>query len=178
MSGKFRITINGRPVWVAERVSVAAAMMMANEPCRHSVSQQHRAAFCGMGICMECCATVNGVDHCRTCQMNLQSGDDGGYGMTAGFDVVVAGAGPGGMAAATTAAEAGRKVCCSMTTPHQVGRYGAGFAQRQHGNICTAEVFWTGAFDYSGRRARCGMAGARSTHHVMVFCVWSATASR
>jgi len=69
MSGTFRITINGRPVWVAEGTSVAAAMIMSNEPCRLSVRREPRAPFCGMGICMECTATVNGVLHCRTCQV-------------------------------------------------------------------------------------------------------------
>ncbi len=69
MSEGFSITVNGRPLRVAEGTSVAAAMMMANEPCRLSVRQEARAPFCGMGICMECRATVNGVPHRRTCQM-------------------------------------------------------------------------------------------------------------
>jgi hypothetical protein len=69
MNGKFQIMINGRPVWVAEGTSVAAAMLMANESCRISVRQEARAPLCGMGICMECRATVNGVLHRRTCQV-------------------------------------------------------------------------------------------------------------
>jgi sarcosine oxidase subunit alpha len=44
-------------------------MMTANEPCRLSVRQEVRAPFCGMGICMECRATINGVLHRRTCQV-------------------------------------------------------------------------------------------------------------
>jgi hypothetical protein len=69
MSGKIRIMINGRYVWVAEGMSVAAAMMMADEPCRFSIRRDARAPFCGMGVCMECRATVNGVLHRRTCQV-------------------------------------------------------------------------------------------------------------
>lgn len=69
MSEMFRIMINGRPVLVAENTSVAAAMIMANEPCRISVRQEGRAPLCGMGVCMECRATVNGVPHRRTCQV-------------------------------------------------------------------------------------------------------------
>ncbi|HTB98248.1 MAG TPA: 2Fe-2S iron-sulfur cluster-binding protein [Terracidiphilus sp.] len=69
MTEAFTITVNGRPLLVTENVSVAAAMMMANEPCRRSVKGDARAPFCGMGICMECRATVNGVPHCRTCQV-------------------------------------------------------------------------------------------------------------
>ncbi len=69
MSEEFQITVNGRAAWVAEGTSVAAAMMMANESCRISVRQEARAPLCGIGICMECRATVNGVLHRRTCQI-------------------------------------------------------------------------------------------------------------
>jgi len=68
-NGDFSITVNGRPVRVAEGTSVAAAMIMANVPCRPSVRREARAPFCGMGICMECRATVNGVPQQRTCQL-------------------------------------------------------------------------------------------------------------
>ncbi len=63
------ITINGKPVRVAEGTTVAAAVMMAHEPTRFSVRGEPRTPLCGMGICMECCATVNGVMHRRTCQL-------------------------------------------------------------------------------------------------------------
>jgi len=63
------IKVNGQPMRVTEGTSVAAAMIMANEPCRFSVRQEERAPFCGIGICMECRATVNGVPHQRTCQL-------------------------------------------------------------------------------------------------------------
>ena len=69
MSESFSITVNGQAVRVAAGTSVAAAMMMANEPCRFSVKGKPRTAFCGMGICMECRATVNGVPQRRTCQL-------------------------------------------------------------------------------------------------------------
>jgi len=61
---------------VAAGTSVAAAMMMAGEPCRFSVSGQARGPLCGMGICMECRATVDGVPHQRTCQLVCSSGMD------------------------------------------------------------------------------------------------------
>jgi sarcosine oxidase subunit alpha len=44
-------------------------LMMAGAACRISVSGEPRAPLCGMGICMECRATVNGVKHLRTCQI-------------------------------------------------------------------------------------------------------------
>jgi sarcosine oxidase subunit alpha len=49
-------------------------MIMANEPSRFSVGGDARAPFCGMGICMECRATVNGVLQMRICQMLCSQG--------------------------------------------------------------------------------------------------------
>jgi sarcosine oxidase subunit alpha len=69
MSEGFSISVNGKRVRVAEGTSVAAAMMMANEPCRFSVQGEARGPLCGMGICMECRATVNGVAQQRSCQL-------------------------------------------------------------------------------------------------------------
>jgi sarcosine oxidase subunit alpha len=65
----FTITVNGQTVIVKEGTSVAAAMIMANAPCRFSVRREPRAPLCGMGICMECRATVDGLLHRRTCQV-------------------------------------------------------------------------------------------------------------
>jgi sarcosine oxidase subunit alpha len=49
-------------------------MMMANEPCRFSLSGEARGPLCGMGICMECRATVDGLPHRRTCQLICAAG--------------------------------------------------------------------------------------------------------
>ena len=70
MSKSFSITVNSRPVQVSGDTSVAVAIMMANQPCRRSVTGEPRAPFCGMGICLECRATVNGEPHRRTCQLS------------------------------------------------------------------------------------------------------------
>ena len=69
MRKNFFITVNGRRLEVSEAISVAAVMMMANEPCRRSVRGEPRAPLCGMGICMECRAVVDGIPHRRTCQL-------------------------------------------------------------------------------------------------------------
>jgi sarcosine oxidase subunit alpha len=74
MSESCSITVNGKQVRVGEGASVAAAIMMAGEPCRFSVSGQPRGPLCGMGICMECRATVDGVPHRRTCQTMCAAG--------------------------------------------------------------------------------------------------------
>ena len=73
----FFITVNGTQVGATSETSVAAAMIMAGEPCRISVSGEPRGPLCGMGICMECRATVNGRKHQRTCQLLCASGMDG-----------------------------------------------------------------------------------------------------
>lgn len=69
MPALFSITVNGRQIQVAEGTSVAAAMLAGGQACRISERGEPRAPLCGMGICMECRATVNGKPHCRTCQV-------------------------------------------------------------------------------------------------------------
>ena len=69
MSRQIHLSINGRQIEVKEGTSVAAALMMAGEACRVSVRGEPRAPLCGMGTCMECRATVDGVQHQRTCQV-------------------------------------------------------------------------------------------------------------
>ena len=66
--------INGARVRVAAGTTVAAGILMAEQPCRISVTAQPRSAFCGMGVCFECCAIVNGIAHRRTCQMACEQG--------------------------------------------------------------------------------------------------------
>ena len=68
------ITLNGKPARVAAGTNMAAALMMAGEPCRFSVTGEARAPLCGMGICMECRVTVNGVPHQRSCLLLCESG--------------------------------------------------------------------------------------------------------
>jgi D-hydroxyproline dehydrogenase subunit gamma len=63
------ITINGRKHKVATGTVVSAVLLAAGIPCRRSSTGQLRTAFCGMGICFECRATVDGVPHRRTCQL-------------------------------------------------------------------------------------------------------------
>ena len=63
------LTINGQQVRVPEGTSVAAAAWIhAGSGFRTSVSGQPRGPLCGMGICFECRATINGVAQQRTCQ--------------------------------------------------------------------------------------------------------------
>lgn len=72
--GQISVRINGKNLLVREGTSVAAAALMAGEPCRYSVHGEPRAALCGMGICMECRMTINGVPQRRACLLLCASG--------------------------------------------------------------------------------------------------------
>jgi succinate dehydrogenase/fumarate reductase-like Fe-S protein len=68
------IRINGVVVPMEPGSVVSAALLKAGMSCRRSVSGELRTALCGMGICFECRATVNGVPHRRTCQLTCREG--------------------------------------------------------------------------------------------------------
>ena len=68
------ISLNGRDYEVPPGTSVAAAMLMAGLPTRHSESGQPRAPLCGMGICFECRVTINGEPHIRACMTTCVEG--------------------------------------------------------------------------------------------------------
>jgi sarcosine oxidase subunit alpha len=69
MPSEFTVRVNGASVAVQAGSTVAVAMTIAGQPCRTSVTGEPRAPLCGMGICFECRAVVNGIPHSRTCQM-------------------------------------------------------------------------------------------------------------
>ncbi len=68
------LRVGGKTVQVAAGSTVIAAMLSANVPCRVSVSGEQRTALCGMGICFDCRAVVDGVPHQRTCQLLCREG--------------------------------------------------------------------------------------------------------
>jgi D-hydroxyproline dehydrogenase subunit gamma len=68
------IVVNGRPVPARAGMSVAAALMCAEIPCRRSVRGEPRTPLCGMGICFECAATIDGEPLRRTCQVLCRDG--------------------------------------------------------------------------------------------------------
>lgn len=68
------VKVNGREVRLPQGATVAAALLNAQAPCRISESGQPRAALCGMGICFECRAVINGIQHQRTCQILCSDG--------------------------------------------------------------------------------------------------------
>jgi sarcosine oxidase subunit alpha len=60
------LKIDGRRIQVEAGTTVAVAMLQAGIR-RESVSGAPREPACGMGICWECRATVDGVPGVRTC---------------------------------------------------------------------------------------------------------------
>ena len=74
MSEQVAVSVNGRPVTVASGSSVAVAVMVAGASCRTSISGEPRGPLCGMGICYECRAEIDGVAHKRSCQVACTSG--------------------------------------------------------------------------------------------------------
>jgi sarcosine oxidase subunit alpha len=75
MPEQIEIRVDGKPVMVSPGTSVAAAMFLAGEySFRTSVTGEPRAALCGMGICFECRVTIDGIPHCRSCQILAQPG--------------------------------------------------------------------------------------------------------
>jgi sarcosine oxidase subunit alpha len=75
MPDTITLNINGRPINVSAGVTVAAAILTAgNTSFRRSVTGQPRGPLCGMGICFECRASIDGVLHRRTCQLAVRAG--------------------------------------------------------------------------------------------------------
>jgi D-hydroxyproline dehydrogenase subunit gamma len=68
------ISLDGRPINVALGTTVAAAILQARLKSRTSVHGEPRQPLCGMGICYECRAHVDGRPHQRTCQIVCREG--------------------------------------------------------------------------------------------------------
>ena len=74
------LTIDGCTVFAEENMTVAAAILNRDAgggaawAVRRSVTGTPRGPLCGMGICFECRATVDGRPHERTCQLPVRDG--------------------------------------------------------------------------------------------------------
>lgn len=69
------LSVNGIPVRVSAGTTVAAAILIAGEIAfRHSITGEPRGPVCGMGICYECRVTIDGLPHCRSCQIPCRTG--------------------------------------------------------------------------------------------------------
>jgi sarcosine oxidase subunit alpha len=70
----FVIDLNDRPMRVLAGTTVAAAILEAGSASRLSVRGDRRQPLCGMGICYECRAWIDGQAHQRTCQILCRPG--------------------------------------------------------------------------------------------------------
>jgi D-hydroxyproline dehydrogenase subunit gamma len=69
------LRVNGRDVRVPDGAMVSNAVVAAGvDAYRRSVTGQPRGPLCGMGICFECRVTIDGREHCRSCQIPCAAG--------------------------------------------------------------------------------------------------------
>ncbi|MGH9735552.1 MAG: FAD-dependent oxidoreductase [Candidatus Acidiferrales bacterium] len=133
------VRVNGASLDVPEGTSAAAALIASGGFSRTSVSGEHRTPFCGMGTCFECRSEIDGQAHQRACQTACMPGMEIGTdtvhsgirdmaidtrkrGERLHFEVVVIGAGPAGIAAATVASKSGRCVTILDDNPSAGGQ--------------------------------------------------------
>lgn len=74
MPDHISVKVNGMAIVVPSGATAAVAMALAGKPCRTSVTGEPRGLLCGMGICFECRVTINGIPHCRSCQIPCEPG--------------------------------------------------------------------------------------------------------
>ncbi len=121
------ISFEGEPVQARSGESVAAALVSSGHyGCRTTRGSGDRGVFCGMGICNECAVTINGNAGRLACMEKITPGmsvdrsqplrflhDDAAMAIREELiccDVLVIGAGPGGLQAALSAARSGAQV--------------------------------------------------------------------
>jgi sarcosine oxidase subunit alpha len=75
MRDQLNILVNGKPVTVPPGTLVAAAVAQAGVSSFHtSVHHEPRGPLCGMGVCFECCVTINGQAYSRSCLTLCEQG--------------------------------------------------------------------------------------------------------
>ena len=118
----------GTPIEALEGETIAAALSAAGIVAfRNTASGAPRGLHCGMGACFDCVVTVDGRIGQRACMLKAADGmvvtgeavlppaslgrePDGAQAEERTCDVLVVGAGPAGLSAASAAAEAGASV--------------------------------------------------------------------
>ena len=126
-------SFDGKPMTGRKGESVAAALIGADvHSFRKSREGQHRGLYCGMGTCFECLLTIDGDLSQRACLVSVKEGMDiqsQAYAPAIGSkkngkeasgletkslpqssELLVIGAGPGGLAGAISAAKSGVEV--------------------------------------------------------------------
>jgi sarcosine oxidase subunit alpha len=76
MHDEISVTVNRQTVMVPVGATAAVAIAIAGQVCRTSVTGEPRGPLCGMGICFECRAEINGKSQCKSCQVVCWPGMD------------------------------------------------------------------------------------------------------
>jgi D-hydroxyproline dehydrogenase subunit gamma len=75
MPDDVKLKVNGKAVSLPRGSVVAAAVALAGFAASgHSVRHEPRGPLCGMGVCFECCVTINGQGYCRSCLTLCEEG--------------------------------------------------------------------------------------------------------
>ena len=70
-----KMTIDGRSIVVDDGATVAAALLNCGIAAfRTSITGEARQPLCGMGVCFECCVTIDGEPHQRSCLIAARDG--------------------------------------------------------------------------------------------------------
>ena len=72
----FEIEVDGQMLIAYPGETVATTLLAAGiQKFRHVVhGSEPSRLYCGMGVCLQCLVTVNGVPSCQACQMLAQPG--------------------------------------------------------------------------------------------------------
>ena len=71
------LIVDGVSVTMPVGSMVAAAILKSGKHAlRRSAMGEARGPLCGMGICFECRVTIDGEEHCRSCQTMCENGMD------------------------------------------------------------------------------------------------------
>ncbi|MDP6397464.1 MAG: (2Fe-2S)-binding protein [Arenicellales bacterium] len=70
------ITVNGKEIQAYTGESIAAALLATGQRNIHQSVKDGapRGYFCGMGMCFDCVATVDGIPNVRTCVTQVHPG--------------------------------------------------------------------------------------------------------
>jgi hypothetical protein len=77
LTPSFTIELDGERIDVRPGQSVAAALIAAGHRSwrRTRVGDRPRGVFCGIGVCFDCLATINGTPNQRACLVEAAPGD-------------------------------------------------------------------------------------------------------
>jgi D-hydroxyproline dehydrogenase subunit gamma len=71
------VLVNGVSVTMPAGSMVSSAILKTGVVAfRRSASGELRGPLCGMGVCFECRVTIDGEEHCRSCQTVCKDGMD------------------------------------------------------------------------------------------------------